>query len=61
LYANTIDTTDLTSTNIDSTNIDSANLNSTNIESEVLEVENNLTLGGFIMKDDGADMVIILT
>lgn len=66
LYASTIDTTDLTSTNIDSTNldstnIDSVNLNGTNIESEVLEVENNLTLGNFIMKDDGADMIIILT
>jgi len=66
LYASSIDTTDLTSTNIDSTNldstnIDSVNLNGTNIESEVLEVENNLTLGSFVMKDDGADMIIILT
>ena len=66
LYASSIDTTDLTSTNIDSTNldstnIDSTNLNATNIESEVLEVENNITLGSFVMKDDGADMVIILT
>ncbi len=66
LYASSIDTTDLTSTNIDSTNldstnIDSTNLNGTNIESEVLEVENNITLGSFVMKDDGADMVIILT
>lgn len=66
LYASTIDTTDLTSTNIDSTNldstnIDSVNLNGTNIESKVLEVENNMTLGNFIMKDDGTDMVIILT
>ena len=61
LYASSIDTTDLTSTNIDSVNIDSANINGTNIESEVLEVENNLTLGSFVMKDDGADMVIILT
>ena len=66
LYSSTIDTTDLTSTNIDSTNldsvnIDSSNINGTNIESEVLEVENNLTLGSFVMKDDGTDMVIILT
>lgn len=66
LYARGIDTTDLTSTNIDSTNldstnIDSVNLNGTNIESEVLEVENNITLGNFVMKDDGADMIIILT
>ena len=66
LYATTIDATDLTSTNIDSTNldstnIDSTNLNSTNIDSEVLEVKNNMTLGSFVVKDDGADMVIILT
>ena len=66
LYASTIDTTDLTSTNIDSTNldsvnIDSSNINGTNIESEVLEVESNITLGSFVVKDDGADMVIILT
>ncbi len=66
LYATTIDATDLTSTNIDSTNldsvnIDSTNINGTNIESEVLDVENNISLGSFIMKDDGADMVIILT
>ncbi len=66
LYATTIDATDLTSTNIDSTNldstnIDSVNLNGTNIESEVLDVENNISLGSFVMKDDGADMVIILT
>jgi len=56
LYTSSIDTTDLTSTNIDSTNI-----NGTNIESEVLEVADNMTLGGFVMKDDGADMIIILT
>ena len=66
LYATTIDATDLISTNIDSTNLDSVNIdsnniNGTNIESKVLEVENNLTLGSFIMKDDGADMIIILT
>jgi len=66
LYATTIDATDLTSTNIDSTNldsvnIDSTNINGTNIESEVLDVENNISLGNFVMKDDGADMVIILT
>lgn len=66
LYASSIDTTDLTSTNIDSTNldsvnIDSSNINGTNMESEVLEVKNNMTLGSFVMKDDGADMVIILT
>ena len=66
IYASTIDTTDLTSTNIDSTNldsvnIDSTNINGTNIESKVLEVENNLTLGSYIIKDDGLDMVIILT
>uniref|UniRef100_A0A6H1ZHN5 Uncharacterized protein n=1 Tax=viral metagenome TaxID=1070528 RepID=A0A6H1ZHN5_9ZZZZ len=56
LYASTIDTTNLTSTNIDS-----ANINGTNMESEVLEVKNNMTLGNFVVKDDGADMVIILT
>ena len=66
IYASTIDTTDLTSTNIQSTNLDSANIDSTNIngtnmESEVLEVKNNMTLGSFIVKDDGADMVIVLT
>ena len=66
LYATTIDATDLISTNIDSTNLDSVNIdsnniNGTNIESEVLEVENNISLGSFIMKDDGADMIIILT
>ena len=61
LYASSIDTTDLTSTNIDSTNIDSTNINGTNIESEVLDVENNISLGSFVMKDDGADMIIILT
>ena len=66
IYASTIDATDLTSTNIDSTNLDSTNIdsnsiNGTNIESEVLEVENNLTLGSYIIKDDGLDMVIILT
>ena len=66
LYATTIDATDLTSTNIDSTNldstnIDSVNLNGTNIESEVLDVENNISLGSFVVKDDGADMIIILT
>jgi len=66
IYASTIDTTDLTSTNIESTNLDSANIdsnniNGTNIDSEVLEVKNNMTLGNFVVKDDGADMVIILT
>ena len=71
LYARGIDTdsinaTDLISTNIDSTNLDSVNIDSTNIngtnmESKVLEVENNMTLGSFVVKDDGADMVIILT
>jgi len=61
IYASTIDTTDLTSTNIDSVNIDSTNINGTNMESEVLEVKNNMTLGSFVVKDDGADMVIILT
>ena len=66
LYASSIDTTDLTSTNIDSTNLDSVNIdsnniNGTNIESEVLDVENNISLGSFVMKDDGADMIIILT
>ena len=56
IYASTIDTTDLTSTNIDSSNI-----NGTNMESEVITVKNNMTLGNFVVKDDGADMVIILT
>lgn len=66
IYASTIDATDLTSTNIDSTNLDSVNIDSTNIngtnmKSEVLDVKNNMTLGSFVVKDDGADMVIILT
>ena len=56
IYASTIDTTDLTSTNIDSSNI-----NGTNMESEVITVKNNITLGSFVVKDDGVDMVIILT
>ena len=61
IYASTIDTTDLTSTNIDSVNIDSNNINGTNMESEVITVKNNMTLGSFVVKDDGADMIIILT
>ena len=61
INATSINATDSRLTNINSTNIDSANINSTNIESEVLEVENNLTLGSYIIKDDGTDMVIILT
>ena len=61
LYADGINASSVNTTDLMSTNIDSANLNSTNIESEVLEVENNVTLGSFVMKDDGTDMVIILT
>jgi len=61
IYASTIDTTDLSSTNLNSVNIDSNNINGTNMKSEVLDVKNNMTLGSFVVKDDGADMVIILT
>ena len=61
IYARGINTSSINTTDLKSSNIDSANLNSTNITSEVLEVENNLTLGSYIMKDDGTDMVIILT
>ena len=56
-----LNTTDLRSTNLDSVNIDSTNINGTNMESEVITVKNNITLGSFVVKDDGADMVIILT
>ena len=60
LYATNIYNENFYGTNINASDINSTDIHSNNINSTTMEVNENITLAGHIIKKDGEDMILLL-
>lgn len=61
MYVHNIRATNVTTTNLDSTNINSSDITSKDIRSQTMNLSSNMTLGGYDIKTQDGNLIMVLT